>query len=143
MLPNFSAEELRCQGSGELRLARGFAPALQGLRDALTLDYARDGMHPEEAEAAAVMIVNSACRSPAHNTDVGGAEESLHLTRGGLVDGCAAVDVRADREDDDEYRERLIAVARERGWSVGYHSSFLHLDARAWYGHDRVEFDYG
>ena len=142
MLPNFSAEELRCEGSGELRLAYGFAPALQGLRDALTLDYARDGMRPEEAEAAAAMIVNSACRSPAHNTDVGGAEESLHLTRGGRVDGCAAVDIKADREEDHEYRRRLIDGARDRGWSIGFHDQFLHLDARAWYGHDRVEFDY-
>ncbi|MCG5538963.1 D-Ala-D-Ala carboxypeptidase family metallohydrolase [Halorhodospira sp. 9622] len=142
MLPNFSADELRCQGSGELRLAHGFAPALQGLRDALTLAYVRDGMGADEAQSAAAMIITSACRSPEHNADVGGAEESLHLTEGGLVDGCAAVDVAADAEGDADYRERLIPVARERDWSIGYHSSFLHLDLRAAYGHDRVEFDY-
>ena len=142
MLPSFNADELRCQGSGQLRLAYGFAPALQGLRDALTLEFVRQGCALEDARSRAAMRITSGCRSPEHNEAVGGAEQSLHLTRGGLVDGCAAVDVRADREDDDEYRERLIAVARERGWSIGFHDQFLHLDARAWYGHERVEFDY-
>lgn len=145
MLPNFSSEELRCQGSGGIRLAPGFGSSLQGLRDALTLSYASDGMHPAEAESAAAMIINSACRSRSHNEAVDGHPRSLHVydEPHHPTKGCAAVDIRAKAGKDDDYRERLISLAWERGWSVGHHPSFIHLDMRTAYTDlPQAEFDY-
>lgn len=119
MFPNFSAEELRCKGSGLLILAPGFGQALQGLRDAL----------------GAPMTINSACRSAAHNADVGGHPRSLHVcdTPHWPTGGCCAVDVRALAGRDDEYRAALEALAWARGWSVGVNPRFLHLDLRTQY----------
>jgi len=143
MLPNFTADELRCRGTGELRLAPGFGQALQGLRDALQLEWVREGLDTEDANRAAAMIVTSCCRAPDHNENVGGHPRSLHLTEGGHeTGGACAVDIQAP-EDNVEYRSRLIAVAKGRGWSVGHHPDFLHLDLRTAYaGLPRVDFDY-
>lgn len=144
-LPNFSAGELRCKGSGILRFAPGFAPALQGLRDALTLAYVRHGATPEAANRLARMVITSACRSLEHNTDVGGHPRSLHICDHPPRDtgGCCAVDVRADAQDDHEYRALLIRVALDRGWSVGHHPRFLHLDLRTEYTDlPQAEFNY-
>ena len=127
MLPNFSEDELRCKGTGELRLAPGFAQALQGMRDALG--------HP--------MIVNSCCRAPSHNESVGGHPRSLHLTEGGRTNGTCAVDIRARKGEADEYRLTLAGIAWKRGWSIGYHDAFLHLDLRTEYaGLQQVRFRY-
>ncbi|MFP4137462.1 MAG: D-Ala-D-Ala carboxypeptidase family metallohydrolase [Halomonas sp.] len=143
MLPDFTADELRCKGTGELRLAPGFGRALQGLRDALTLEWCREGLPIEDAHRAATMILNSACRAPTHNDAVGGHPSSLHLTEGGReTGGTCAVDVRAP-ETSPEYRSRLARTALRLGWSVGYHPRFLHLDLRTPYaGLPQAEFDY-
>lgn len=127
-VPSFSEAELRCKGSGLLQLAPGFAQALQGLRDVV-----------------GPMIINSACRSFAHNAAVGGHPRSLHV--GDFphwpTGGCCAVDVRAVLGEMDEFRSHLEAVAWARGWSVGFHPRFLHLDMRTEYaGLPQVRFHY-
>lgn len=128
-LPNFSTKELRCKGSGKLILAPGFGQALQGLRDAL-------------GEA---MPLNSACRSHAHNIEVGGHPRSLHVCDlpHWPTGGTCAVDVRFVEGVHDKLRGRLVALAWERGWSIGFHESFIHLDLRTEYaGLVQAEFSY-
>lgn len=128
-LPNFSTAELRCKGSGKLILAPGFGQALQGLRDAFG--------HP--------MTINSCCRSAQHNTAVGGHPRSLHVcdephwpTR-----GTCAVDVGLVEGQHDRLRGQLVELAWERGWSIGFHPLFLHLDLRTEYaGLTQAEFTY-
>lgn len=132
-LPSFTADELRCKGSGLLILAPGFGQALQGLRDALF------------AETGRGMIINSACRSAAHNKVVGGHPRSLHVCDEPHwpTGGTCAVDVRAIKGEDDTYRQLLDALAWERGWSVGDHPRFLHLDLRTEYaGRPQARFTY-
>jgi len=128
-LPNFSMDELRCKGSGMLILAPGFAQALQGLRDAVGVP----------------MVINSCCRSKEHNAAVGGHPRSLHVCDEPywVTGGACAVDVRAIRGEDDEFRAHLEAVAWARGWSIGFHPRFLHLDLRTEYaGRPQARFVY-
>jgi hypothetical protein len=132
-LPSFSQSELACKGNGILILAPGFAQALQGLRDALHRETGRG------------MVLNSACRSKAHNVAVNGHPRSLHV--GDFphwpTGGCCAVDVRAIAGRDDDYRKILDSLAWERGWSVGNHTQFLHLDLRTEYaGFEQKRFNY-
>ncbi len=112
----FTVGELRCKGSGMLQLAPGFDRELKALR--LALDEP--------------MIVSSGCRSAEHNESVGGHPRSLHVCDKPHhpTGGCAAVDIRTQ---DAAYRARLVRLALERGWSVGVHARFIHLDRRTDY----------
>ena len=124
MLPNFTRDELKCNGSGLLILAPGFGQALQGLRDA----YGKP------------MTVTSCCRSKSHNRNVGGHPRSLHICDFPPRDtgGTCAIDVVVSD------REELIQLAWDRGWSVGIHSQFVHLDLRTEYANLRqLRFEYG
>lgn len=128
-LPNFSADELRCKGSGKLILAPGFGQALQGLRDAL----------------GEPMPVNSCCRSAAHNESVGGHSRSLHVCDLPYwqTQGTCAVDIGFVEGVHDKLRGRLVELAWKRGWSIGFHNLFLHLDLRTEYvGMMQAEFSY-
>lgn len=143
MLPNFSADELRCKGSGILILAPGFGQALQGLRDALALRATELGLPQEWAR----MRINSACRSAAHNAAVGGHPRSLHVADkpARATGGCCAVDVGCPVTESgaELYRSHLAALAWARGWSIGDHRLFLHLDMRAVYaGLPQARFNY-
>jgi hypothetical protein len=142
-LPHFSADELRCKGSGLLILAPGFGAALQGLRDALALRAVELGLPPTWAR----MSINSACRSAAHNAAVGGHPRSLHVCDKPArpTGGCCAVDVGCPLTEPgaEHYRSHLSALAWARGWSVGDHPLFLHLDQRTAYaGLPQRRFDY-
>ena len=132
----FTENELRCKGSGLLRLAPGFADKLRDLR--VDMD------HP--------MIVNSACRSKAHNESIDGHPRSLHVgdEPHWPTGGCCAIDIRTHRWNGKEwipinswYRDVLIEVAWDLGWSIGYGASFLHLDRRIDYtALKQAEFNY-
>lgn len=124
----FSTTELKCKGSGMIKLAPGFAEKLLELR--LLFDEP--------------MIINSACRSEAHNRKVGGHPRSLHVCDfpARPTGGCCAVDVRTWQQPP-EYRQRLIELARAKDWSIGYGSGFLHLDRRIDYTDlPRADFNY-
>jgi len=72
------------------------------------------------------LALNSACRTPAHNTKVGGASKSKHLTT--TPGGCMAVDIDCR---DDSYRAAIINAAIEIGFKgFGLANGFIHLDAR-------------
>lgn len=110
----FSEAELRCKGTGQLKLVDGFAEMLRELR----ISFGEP------------MTVNSCCRAPSHNKRVGGHPTSLHLTEGGRTDGTCAIDI-GTRGRTPEYRAKLCRMALERGWSVGVHPGFIHLDTRS------------
>lgn len=127
-IPYFTKQELQCKGSGELVLDIRFASRLPELR----------------ATWNSPMALNSCCRSPEHNKRVGGHPNSLHLTKNPKhsTHGTAACDVRwADWSDD--FKLGFATLAYSKGWSVGLHNSFCHIDARYWIGLNKAVFLYG
>ena len=120
----FSAAELECRGSrvngqpgtGVIKLHPSFAVELVSLREA----WGRP------------VVPNSVCRTPAHNRAVGGHANSLHLTDNPRWPtlGCMAIDWpwRGWSSAD---QLAFARMAWGRGWSVGLHDSFCHLDRRA------------
>lgn len=113
--PYFSEDELKCKGSGELKLAPGFLGELIHLRRELDLP----------------MRVNSCCRSPEHNEKVGGHPSSLHLTENDkwMTGGSMAVDISTEYFASWEI-DNLREFALSFGWSVGIAETFIHLDKR-------------
>lgn len=113
----FSHEELACRATGKVKLTKGFAEHLMGLR----LAYAMP------------LIVTSCCRSLEHNGRIGGHPSSLHIYDipqrpiDDPLDGTAAIDVQTINAD---VRPLLVSLAIERGWSVGVARGFVHLDRR-------------
>lgn len=108
----FTASELRCKGSGIIRLDPRFAKALPELRKAVN--------H--------AMVPNSVCRSPAHNKAVGGHPSSLHLTdnpKWKCATMAADISWRGWSEDK---KERFAKMALSMGWRVGLHDGFCHID---------------
>ena len=127
MLDHFSRSELACPTTDEVRLASGFGEVLERLR----------------AELDEPVYLTSACRSPLHNAKIIGHPQSLHL----IVNGCwgtvgtCAVDVGAI---DGEFKAKLITLALDQEWSVGFASNFIHLDQRFRYcGLPEVVYHYG
>lgn len=112
----FTDDELRCKGSGLLRLAQGFAQHLRELR----LEFGRP------------MVVTSCCRSHEHNRRVGGHPHSLHVCDRPHwpTGGAAAIDIACH---DPAERARLARLALNLGWSVGVAGTFVHLDRRGEY----------
>jgi len=109
----FSREELQCKSSGGLLLAVGFAKALRRLR----------------IDLGEKMIVNSCCRSRAHNARSKGHFRSLHVYDFPYwpTGGTCAIDIRVTSEG---FKERLIELALFQGWSVGIAKTFVHIDRR-------------
>jgi len=110
----FSHDELAAR-DGTVKLAEGFADALLMLR----LTFGRP------------MRVNSCCRTPEHNADVGGGKRSFHLTEGNASDGTCAIDIHVP---DDSYRSILVHRALSTDWTVGVYPTFVHLDRRKDFG---------
>ncbi len=110
----FSHKELASPDNGAVVLATGFAEYLIKLR----------------VEFGLPMIVNSCCRTEAHNASLKGAHpRSLHLMHNPFheIDGTAAIDIHVESG---MLRGRLVATAWERGWSIGIGKTFTHLDTR-------------
>lgn len=125
---NFTEEELRCKGTGMLRLHPGFLDRLQELREA----YGRP------------MPITSGCRSREHNARERGARSSLHICDAEVhpgMQGTLAVDVATT---DAKGRGDLFALAWQMGWSVGWGGArrFLHLDLRTMLNLRQTTFDY-
>ena len=75
------------------------------------------------------MIINSCNRCKAHNKKVGGAPRSFHISDEPAwegVEGCAAADVKYKTMG---YRNRLGKLAWQRGFRIGFHKKFLHIDS--------------
>lgn len=118
----FTEAELRCRGSGQLKLLPGFAEALKDLRVAFD-----EPMKPI-----------SCCRSTDHNKASKGASNSFHICDNARGGACA-IDVATPSA---AYRTKLVKLALERGWSVGVKATMVHLDMRTLIGHPQVVFVY-
>lgn len=85
------------------------------------------------------MVVNSACRSKKRNAEIGRAKSSFHIwdfPRPQVGGGCAF-----DIDQTGWTDQQRIEFAREawaRGWSVGLHFNFTHIDRRHRYGFAQV-----
>ncbi|MEM1344810.1 MAG: D-Ala-D-Ala carboxypeptidase family metallohydrolase [Pseudomonadota bacterium] len=104
--PNFSRAEIACKGSGVAIIHEPSMDALQALRQA----WGRP------------MILRSAYRSPMHNTNVGGAPNSMHLL-------AQAFDVDMAPADFTEF----VSLARSHGFNgIGLYPgwAFVHIDTR-------------
>jgi len=109
----FSESELACRGSGTIKMDPRFATALVELRRAW----------------GKALTPNSVCRTPAHNTKVGGHPRSPHLTENPFWPtlGAMAIDVKwRDWPLQDQLDFAQLALSR--GWRVGLHNGFCHLD---------------
>lgn len=127
-IPFFTAKELACPLTGEIRLAPNFAALLVHLRVSFGLP----------------MPGNSFCRSLEHNIAVDGHERSLHVYDEPYRDthGCMAGDISTAKMIASQ-RDRLVKIARDQHWSIGHGANFLHLDARvALLGMERKEWGY-
>ena len=114
----FSDDEMRCKGSN------------CGCGNAVNIDPIFDQRLLELREAfGRPMRLTSVCRCLAHNTKVGGAKASFHISdkpawKG--VTGTAAADVAFS---DETYRNELGKLAWSLGWRIGLHTKFLHIDS--------------
>lgn len=119
----FSDDELKCKGSGIVKLDPRFEKAL--------LDFRIKWDKP--------MRVNSCCRSLSHNKNIGGASRSYHLFEG--VDdgrmGTLAIDIRVSNG---QKRKDMIELAWSLGWSIGEYRTFIHMDRRIDVGAKQIKF---
>lgn len=124
----FGPKELACQRTGLIKLDPHFAEALPTLRRAW----------------GKPMVLNSVCRTPAHNKAVGGHPSSLHLTENPKhpTKGAMAADVRW-RGWPSKDQLAFAKLAFSMGWAVGLHDGFCHIDRRADVGLAKNVFLYG
>lgn len=109
----FTEQELMCKGSGVIKLDPRFATALVELREAWG-----NPLSP-----------SSVCRTPDHNTKVGGKPNSLHLTENPKwkCSGTMAADIKW-RNWKPESQLEFAKLALKMGWRVGLHDGFCHID---------------
>lgn len=127
-LPYFSKSELACKGTGIVKLDVRFAVMLCLLRQTW-------------GEA---LVLNSVCRTPGHNANVGGHPSSLHLTENPKhkTNGCMAADVSWNEWPVGK-RLRFAQHAYKLGFAVGLHNTFCHVDLRAAIGLAKIVYVYG
>lgn len=127
-LKYFSEDELKCQGTGVIKLDIRFAKALPLLRE----------------EWGKPLIVTSVCRTPEHNKNVGGHPNSLHLTENPKHDtwGTMAADIYWKNWSTEE-KKRFAKFAYSRGFSIGLNDTFCHIDLRKEIGLYQAVFNYG
>lgn len=112
MIKNYFPEsEQRCPCCHIIKLAPGFLDSLNELREACGHE----------------LKANSMCRCALHNKAVGGKDGSYHLITHPW--GCCAIDISTVGWSGAK-KWAFIKLAMDRGFSVGFASSFIHLDKR-------------
>lgn len=100
---NFTPKEIACRKTGAILINTVALDALQAFRNKI----------------GKAIIVNSAYRSPEHNKEVGGVDESQHL--------LGAFDIRIVGHN----KFYLLKSAFEVGFTgIGLYETWLHLDVR-------------
>jgi zinc D-Ala-D-Ala carboxypeptidase len=104
--PNFSPEEIACNGDGKVMLNFAALDALQKLR----------------VKLGRPIILNSAYRSPAYNAKIGGAKASKHME--GIAFDCSMTN-----HNPEEFERAAVSLGF-RG--IGHYpgSNFMHIDTR-------------
>tara|TARA_R110000782_G_C14819205_1_gene413807 strand:+ start:18235 stop:18639 length:405 start_codon:yes stop_codon:yes gene_type:complete len=125
---HFTEEELACPTTGNLILQEGFIEDLEELRVA----YAKP------------MVINSGCRSYAHNEKLlqdglPAAKSSLHLIGNRkYATNTLAVDLAKPNIFD---QARFIEIALRLAWTVRVANTFIHVDQRTKYTGLKQHFD--
>lgn len=107
----FSQEEQQCPCCHVVKFAPGFLDALNELRESFGF----------------ALSANSMCRCDLHNKKVGGRPSSYHLMSHPW--GCCAADISTTGWPGAK-KWAFVRMAMERGFSVGFASTFIHLDKR-------------
>ncbi|MQQ09119.1 DUF882 domain-containing protein [Epibacterium sp. SM1979] len=102
--PNFSPEEIACRGTSKVGIDFDAMEKLQALRNRL----------------GTPIILNSAYRSPEHNSAVGGATRSQHLK-------AKAFDVSMANHDPEQFELAARAVGFT-GFGFYKRNNFIHID---------------
>lgn len=111
----FTWDELRCNGSGVVKLAPGFAEMI---------DNIRKGWGP--------LTVNSCCRSMQYNAKVGGAKSSYHIyDHPARSYGTCAIDFSMPAFRRREFVKYLLDNFPDA--SIGVAKTFIHVDFRTVY----------
>lgn len=123
----FTENELKCKGTGVIKLDKRFADALVKLRESFKEQ----------------MIPSSVCRTPAHNKAVGGHPRSLHLTENPVrpTNGTMAADIMW-RSWTKAKKIRFCRMAWQLGWAIGLQDGFVHIDRRIDIGLPKIVFLY-
>lgn len=127
VMPYFTAGELACKGTGVIKVDRTLEIHLPVLRH----------------QWAKPLAITSGCRTPKHNTAIGGHPNSFHLTENGKykTNGTAGVDI-AWRTWDHETKLAFIKLAKQLGWNIGVADTFVHVDRGRDYGLDYRKWKY-
>jgi len=112
-IPYFTEHELKCKGTGVIKLDDRFAEALPKLREAW----------------GKPLVPTSVCRTPEYNKAIGGHPRSLHLTENPVwpTKGTMAADIDW-KEWATGKQQEFAELARAMGWRVGLSNSFIHID---------------
>ena len=111
MSVHFSTLEQACPCCQAISLAPGFLQAMDDLREAW----------------GKPLRVNSMCRCQKHNSAVGGKVGSYHLIT--HTWGCCAADISTNGWTGAD-KWAFIELAMQRGFSIGFNKTFLHVDRR-------------
>lgn len=125
LLKYFSEDELKCKGSGGIRLS----PFLFYQCDVNGIDNYVDALRHEFGFP---IHLNSACRSAKYNEEIKGHKQSLHVYDKPYhnTGGCMAFDVNTKKMDGQQ-KYKFLSLAIKNGWSVGIANDFIHIDRRA------------
>lgn len=110
----FTEDELAAKDTGICQLADGFGDRLDDLREAW----------------GSPLIVNSCCRTKAHNAAIGGSPHSLHVYDEPYhpTGGSCACDFRLFPTE--EKNEKFKQLATSLGFSIGDERGCIHVDDR-------------
>lgn len=127
-IPFFREDELECDCCGQLVMDMALAVYLPVLR----YEWNRP------------LNLSSACRCTAHNKKEGGHPRSMHLIKNPKWDtsGCAGVDIKW-RMWSAQMKKDFARFCWKRGWSVGLHDGFIHIDRRINAGLKQAVYTYG
>lgn len=127
-IPYFREDELECSCCGQLVMDMALAVYLPVLRH----------------EWNSALNLSSCCRCTAHNDAEGGHPRSMHLIKNPRWDtsGSAGVDVKWRMWPIDT-KKKFAQFCWARGWSVGLHDGFCHIDRRVNAGLTQAVYTYG
>lgn len=117
MTKYFTPDELKCKGTGVVRLANGFEEWINSIREVW----------------GKPLTVNSCCRSLDYNKKIKGAKDSYHIyNHPDRSYGTCAIDL--DIKGGIERREFIKMLFNHfPDASIGVNKAFIHVDRRAYY----------
>ena len=110
-IKHFNTNELKCSHCGELNINEKFLDKLESARMIAGIPFK----------------ITSGCRCPMHNHNVGGVENSRHLTNTG-PDGTCAVDIAARNSIERGVIIRALFLAGIEQIGINIEKNFIHCE---------------